>query len=68
MATTAERVESGSAQTQAAPRSVVALLAVSDVQRSIDFYVKLGFELGKEPLKNEALRRLLGCIMGKRRR
>jgi len=54
MATTAEKVESGSAQTQAAPRSVVALLAVSEVQRSIDFYAKLGFELGKEPMKNNA--------------
>jgi predicted enzyme related to lactoylglutathione lyase len=31
----------------------VALLHVSDVQRSISFYEKLGFEVGNEPLKND---------------
>ena len=36
-----------------AMKAVVALLHVSDVQRSIEFYEKLGFEVGKEPLKNE---------------
>jgi predicted enzyme related to lactoylglutathione lyase len=40
-------------QTQAAPKSVVALLHVSDVQRSVEFYQKLGFEVGNQPLKNE---------------
>ena len=33
---------------------LVALLHVADVQRSIDFYKKLGFELGREPVKNDA--------------
>jgi predicted enzyme related to lactoylglutathione lyase len=39
-------------ETKAAPKAVVALLKVQDVQRSIDFYEKLGFELGNEPLKD----------------
>jgi predicted enzyme related to lactoylglutathione lyase len=34
-------------------KAVVALLHVSDVERSVEFYQKLGFELGKKPLKNE---------------
>lgn len=34
-------------------KAVVALLHVADVKRSVEFYQKLGFELGKEPLKNE---------------
>jgi len=34
-------------------KSVVALLHVSDVQRSIEFYEKLGFELGNPPLSND---------------
>jgi len=34
-------------------KSVVALLHVSDVPRSVEFYQKLGFELYKQPLKNE---------------
>jgi len=36
----------------AAPKAVVALLNVSDPERSIIFYEKLGFELGNDPLKN----------------
>jgi predicted lactoylglutathione lyase len=36
-----------------APKSVVALLHVADVERSIGFYEKLGFEVGNEPLKND---------------
>ena len=38
---------------EVAPKAVVALLNVVDVPRSIEFYEKLGFELGKEPIKNE---------------
>jgi|SRR5205085_4075737 len=38
--------------TQIGFKSVVALIHVSDVQRSVEFYQKLGFELGKEPQKN----------------
>jgi catechol 2,3-dioxygenase-like lactoylglutathione lyase family enzyme len=38
---------------QVAPKSVVALLKVADVDRSIGFYGKLGFEVGNEPLKND---------------
>ena len=34
-------------------KAAVALLYVADVQRSVDFYQRLGFELGKSPLKNE---------------
>ena len=34
-------------------KSVVALLHVADVQRSIEFYEKLGFEVGSEPVTNE---------------
>ena len=34
-------------------KAVVALVHVADVQRSIEFYQKLGFELGNQPLKNE---------------
>jgi len=36
-----------------APKAVVALLHVADVQGSIRFYEKLGFELGNEPLQND---------------
>ena len=36
-----------------AMKAVVALLHVADVQRSVEFYQKLGFELGKGPLKND---------------
>src|SRR5947209_3267949 len=39
--------------TQVGMKAVVALLHVSDVERSIAFYQKLGFELGKEPGRNE---------------
>jgi predicted enzyme related to lactoylglutathione lyase len=39
--------------TQVGFKAVVALIHVSDVQRSVEFYQKLGFELGKAPLKNE---------------
>jgi uncharacterized glyoxalase superfamily protein PhnB len=42
-----------SVEVQAAPKSVVALLNVADVKRSISFYEKLGFEVGNEPLKND---------------
>jgi predicted lactoylglutathione lyase len=38
---------------QVAPKAVVALLNVADVDRSISFYEKLGFEIGNEPLKND---------------
>jgi uncharacterized glyoxalase superfamily protein PhnB len=38
---------------QVAPKAVVALLQVADVQRSISFYEKLGFEVGNAPLKND---------------
>jgi catechol 2,3-dioxygenase-like lactoylglutathione lyase family enzyme len=38
---------------QVAPKAVVALLNVADVERSISFYEKLGFEVGNEPLKND---------------
>jgi len=38
---------------QVAPKAVVALLHVADVQRSISFYEKLGFEVGNTPLKND---------------
>jgi uncharacterized glyoxalase superfamily protein PhnB len=34
-------------------KSVVALIHVADVLRSVEFYQKLGFELGKPPMKNE---------------
>jgi len=34
-------------------KAVVALLHVASVKRSVEFYQKLGFELGREPLKNE---------------
>jgi len=40
-------------QAQIAPKSVVALLNVGDVDRSISFCKKLGFEVGNEPLKND---------------
>ena len=52
--TTATENSAIAAERQAAgPKSVVALLHVADVQRSIEFYEKLGFELGKPPLKND---------------
>ena len=38
---------------QVAPKAVVALLHVADVQRSISFYEKLGFEVGNKPLEND---------------
>jgi predicted enzyme related to lactoylglutathione lyase len=34
-------------------KAAVPLLHVADVERSVQFYQKLGFELGKQPLKNE---------------
>jgi len=40
-------------QAPVAPRAVVALLQVADVQRSVSFYETLGFELGSDPLKND---------------
>ncbi|HVN22081.1 MAG TPA: VOC family protein [Dongiaceae bacterium] len=40
-------------EVQAAPKSVVALLNVADVKRSISFYERLGFQVGNEPLKND---------------
>jgi predicted lactoylglutathione lyase len=40
-------------QTQVAPKAVVALLHVTEVDRSISFYEKLGFEVCEEPLKND---------------
>ena len=40
-------------QAQVGPKAVVALLHVADVDRSISFYEKLGFEVGNEPLKND---------------
>jgi predicted enzyme related to lactoylglutathione lyase len=36
-----------------APKALVALLHVAEVDRSIGFYQKLGFELGGESLKND---------------
>src|SRR5215471_15437516 len=42
-----------SVEVQAAPKAVVALLNVADVERSISFYKKLGFEVGNAPLKND---------------
>jgi predicted lactoylglutathione lyase len=36
-----------------APKAVVALLNVADVDRSISFYEKLGFEVGNEPLTDD---------------
>ena len=39
--------------TQVGFKSVVALIHVADVLRSVEFYQKMGFELGKQPLKNE---------------
>ncbi len=41
------------AATQVGLKAVVALIHVADVQRSIDFYQKLGFEVGNEPLQND---------------
>jgi predicted enzyme related to lactoylglutathione lyase len=42
-----------SVEVQAVPKAVVALLKVADVERSISFYEKLGFEVGNKPLKND---------------
>ena len=50
MSASAQNVE---APRQVAPKAVVALLKVADVDRSISFYEKLGFEVGNEPLKND---------------
>jgi predicted lactoylglutathione lyase len=50
MGTSAQNVK---AQAQVGLKAVVALLHVADVQRSIGFYQKLGFDLGNEPLKND---------------
>jgi catechol 2,3-dioxygenase-like lactoylglutathione lyase family enzyme len=50
MSTSAANLE---VKASVAPKAVVTLFHVADVQRSIDFYQKLGFELGNEPLKNE---------------
>jgi predicted lactoylglutathione lyase len=41
------------APARVAPKAVVALLKVTDLDRSIGFYEKLGFEVGNEPLKDE---------------
>lgn len=41
------------ASKQAGLKAVVALIHVADVHRSIEFYQKLGFELGNTPLANE---------------
>lgn len=50
-------------------KAAVALLHVADVERSVGFYQKLGFELGKEPAKNEqGTASFAGCIVGSRRR
>ena len=40
-------------EAEVAPKAVVALLKVSDLERSVAFYEKLGFEVGNEPLRNE---------------
>jgi predicted enzyme related to lactoylglutathione lyase len=40
-------------EAQVAPKAVVALLNVADVDRSISFYEKLGFQVCNEPLKND---------------
>ena len=50
MTTSPEKV---GAQAPVTPKAVVALLNVGDVDRSISFYKKLGFEIGNEPLKND---------------
>ena len=50
MSIVTEKVET---QAQVAPKAVVALLNVADVQASMEFYQKLGFEVGNEPLKND---------------
>jgi predicted enzyme related to lactoylglutathione lyase len=50
MSASAQNVE---VQASVAPKAVVALLKVADVDRSISFYEKLGFEVGNEPLKND---------------
>jgi catechol 2,3-dioxygenase-like lactoylglutathione lyase family enzyme len=47
-----EERETNTVAAAAAPQSVVALLHVADVQRSIAFYQQLGFELGNQPQKN----------------
>ena len=49
MSTSAQNVE---VPAQVAPKAVVALLHVTDVERSISFYEKLGFEVGNK-LKND---------------
>jgi len=36
-----------------APKAIVALLKVADLDRSISFYEKLGFEVGNKPLTND---------------
>ena len=46
-------LEKVAVQAEVAPKAVVALLKVRDLDRSISFYEKLGFEIGNEPLKNE---------------
>jgi predicted lactoylglutathione lyase len=50
---TTTSAESVTTQAQVAPKAVVALLDVADLERSISFYQKLGFEVGNEPLKND---------------
>jgi len=45
--------ESVRVEAQVRPKAVVALLQVSDLERSVAFYEKLGFEVGNEPLQNE---------------
>ena len=51
MSTSAQ--EAAATEQLLAMKAVVALLHVADVQRSVEFYQKLGFELGKGPLKND---------------
>jgi predicted enzyme related to lactoylglutathione lyase len=50
MSISAQNVE---VSAQVAPKAVVALLNVADIDHSISFYQKLGFEVGNEPLKND---------------
>jgi predicted enzyme related to lactoylglutathione lyase len=50
MGTSAQNVK---VQAQVGLKAVVALLHVADVQRSVGFYQKLGFDLGNEPLKSD---------------
>jgi predicted enzyme related to lactoylglutathione lyase len=54
MSASAQEVEGqAEVRAQVAPKAVVALLDVADLERSINFYEKLGFEICNEPLKND---------------